>query len=269
MNKPNKIQDWRYYMRLNLGRVSVVNGILLTVSLVMTGSLAMAEEISIVGAGAAMSTVFSPIKESFEKSTGHSLKLTVTSPAKSIIALSKGEADMAAVAVEPGDIFEAAAKEGVTIDPATIDSFVIGQDRTVVFIDKSNKVKTLSKRQLKGIFTGKTTNWKEVGGADRKIVVVWGNTPGQNAAFVNKIMDGEAVTSNAKVATDYANIREVVSKTPGAIGIDPHGLLNASVNSPDTPLLLRPINVYTKGKPSEKALIVLDYYREEFGLFGN
>lgn len=256
-------------MGMGFGRLFVANSMLLLVLLVITSSIAMAEEIKIVGAGAAMATIFSQIKESFEKSTGHQLKLTVMSPAKSIIALSKGEADIATAAVEPSDIIKAAAKEGVIIDPATIESFVIGQDRTIVFIDKSNKLKTLSKRQLKDIFAGKITNWKNVGGADRKIIVVWGNTPGQNANFINKIMDGVSLTSNVKVATDYANIRDVVSKTPGAIGIDTHGLLNASVNSPETPFLIRPINVYTKGKPSEKAHIVLDYYREEFGFFNN
>jgi phosphate transport system substrate-binding protein len=262
-------KERRDKMGMIFGKLSVVNGIVLTAMLVISSSLAMAEEIRVVGAGAAMSSIFSPIKESFEKSTGHTLKLTVTSPAKSIISLWKGEADIAAAAVEPNDIIKAAAKEGVTIDPATIESFVIGQDRTVVFIDKSNRVKSLSKKQLKDIFSGKITNWKEVGGADCKIIVVWGNTPGQNAAFIHKIMDGEAVTSEKKVATDYANIREVVANTTCAIGIDTHGLLNASVNSPETPVLLRPINIYTKGKPSDKAHIVLDYYREEFGFFEN
>jgi phosphate transport system substrate-binding protein len=228
-----------------------------------------ADEIRIVGAGAAMSTIFSPIKESFESSTGHKLQLTVTSPAKSIIALSKGEADIATAAVEPRDIIAAAAKEGVSIEPASIESFVIGQAHTIIFTDKSNKVKKLSKKQLKGIFTGKINNWKEVGGANRKIVVVWGDTPGQNRQFEDKIMDSESVTLNAKRATDYANIRDVVAKTPGAVGIAPHGLLNNKINSPEIPFLFRPINVYTKGKPSEKAHIVLDYYREEFGFLGN
>jgi phosphate transport system substrate-binding protein len=228
-----------------------------------------ADEIRIVGAGAAMATIFSPIKESFESSTGHKLKLTVTSPVKSIIALSKGEADIAAAAVEPREIVAAAAREGVIIDPAALESFIIAQDHTVVFLDKSNTVKNLSKKQLKEIFTGNIKNWKDVGGPDINIIIVWGNTPGQNSNFASKIMDGKDVAPNVKVATDYLNIREVVAKTPGAIGIGPHGILNPSVNSPEISLILRPINIFTMGKPSVKAHIVLDYYREEFGFLGN
>ena len=250
-------------------RLVVVDSALIAFLLLMSSSFAMAEEIRVTGAGAAMSAIFSPIKESFEKSTGHKLKLTITSPAKSLIALWKGEADIATATGEPVQVIDAAAKEGVTIDPATIESFVIGQNRTVVFVDKANKVKSLSKKQLKNIFTGKVKNWQELGGANRKITVVWGKTPGQNALFTSRIMDGEALTPNAQAATDYENIRDIVAKTPGAIGIGPFGLIKPTIKSPQVPLLLSPINVYTKGKPSEKARLVLDYYREEFGFFGN
>jgi len=270
MNHPGdsgQVAKWRY-MQLKPG-LNAVNRILLTLMIVITSSAAMAEEIRVIGAGAAMSTIFSPIKDSFEKSTGHTLKLTVTSPTKAIIALAKGEADMATAAVEPNEIVSAAAREGVTIDPSNLESFVIGRAHTIVFVHKSNKLKALSKKQLKGIFTGKLKNWREVGGNNQKIIVVWGDTPGQNAQFVSSIMDGESVMSNHKIATDYVNIREIVSKTPGAIGIDPHGLLSPKINAPEVPFLLRPINVYTMGKPSANAHILLDYYREEFGFFGN
>jgi phosphate transport system substrate-binding protein len=46
---------------------------------------------------------------------------------------------------------------------------IIGYDAIAVFVHKSNPVKNLSKKQLKGIFTGKIKNWKEVGGKDAPI----------------------------------------------------------------------------------------------------
>lgn len=46
---------------------------------------------------------------------------------------------------------------------------VIGYDGIAVFVHKNNPVKNLTKEQIKGIFTGKITNWKEVGGKNAPI----------------------------------------------------------------------------------------------------
>lgn len=47
---------------------------------------------------------------------------------------------------------------------------VIAYDALAVVVHPSNKVDNLTREQLEGIFTGKIKNWKEVGGADMKIV---------------------------------------------------------------------------------------------------
>lgn len=49
---------------------------------------------------------------------------------------------------------------------------IAGYDAIVIFVNKSNRVTALSAAAVKGIFTGKIRNWKEVGGADAPIVVV-------------------------------------------------------------------------------------------------
>ena len=48
---------------------------------------------------------------------------------------------------------------------------VIGYDVMGVFVHPSNAVRDLSMAQLRGIFSGRVTNWKEVGGADAPITV--------------------------------------------------------------------------------------------------
>lgn len=45
----------------------------------------------------------------------------------------------------------------------------IGYDAIAVFVHKNNPVKDLSKEQVKGIFTGKIKNWKDVGGKNAPI----------------------------------------------------------------------------------------------------
>ncbi len=244
--------------------------IILFSAVMLIGSWASAEEIRVDGGGAATSAIFLSIKESFEKATGDRLVVTSSTPVKGLIALEKGLADIATAAVPLQDMIKGAAKEGVTIDPSTLESIVMGKNRTVVFLHSYNEVKKLSKKQLKDIFTGMITNWRELGGDDGEIVVVWGKgTPGQNALFTHMIMDGEPVTSKAFPATDYFNIRDIIDKTPGAIGIGPHGLISALVRVPETPLLESEFIVITKGKPSAKVKKLLDYYKDEFGFLNH
>jgi len=46
----------------------------------------------------------------------------------------------------------------------------IANDALSVIVNPANKVSQLTREQLEGIFTGKITNWKEVGGDEQKIV---------------------------------------------------------------------------------------------------
>ena len=48
---------------------------------------------------------------------------------------------------------------------------VVAYDALAVVINPANKVSQLTRAQLEGIFTGKITNWKQVGGDDMKMVV--------------------------------------------------------------------------------------------------
>jgi phosphate transport system substrate-binding protein len=230
-------------------------------------SPAAAEEIRLIGGTSAISTVFSPIKESYEKATGDRLTIRLSEPTQSLIALEKGEVDFASINSLSVDIaIEKAKLKGVVIDPKSLHRSQIAQSRLVVFLDKSNPLTRLSKEQLKGIFTGKITNWREVGGDDHEIIVLWGkDTPYLNILFSKEILDGEPVTPKARQAGDHFELRKLVVATRGAIALNSSGLIMPKLKVPEIPNLPLPILIITKGKPSAKVEKVLAFYREEFG----
>jgi phosphate transport system substrate-binding protein len=79
-------------------------------------------------------------------------------------------------------------------------------------------VKNLTKKQIQDIFTGKTTNWNQVGGPDQKIVVV--NRPrssGTRAVFVKTVMNGTPVNESGLTEDATGTVVSVVKQTPGAI----------------------------------------------------
>lgn len=72
---------------------------------------------------------------------------------------------------------------------------IIGYDAIAVFVHASNPVTNLSKEQLKGIFTGAITNWKEVGGKDAPITPnteIQGDKRATMEMFTELVLDGAA-----------------------------------------------------------------------------
>jgi phosphate transport system substrate-binding protein len=241
-------------------RRSIFKFLVVILSIVATSALAA--EIRVGGGGAACKGFFSNLGEAFEAETGIKLSIKPTTPANGIVELNDGHIDLAAAATSFPEIIKGAAKNGVVLDPAQFVTRDLGDNKILIFVHKNNKVQKLSKEQLQDIFTGKITNWKKVGGDDREIVVVWGMaTPGQNAKFTRDILGGKQVTLKHYEATDYKSIRDFIAKTPGAIGIDPHGFVTAGTRNPEIPLITTPVIAVTKGKPSPEVEKLLEYVK--------
>lgn len=241
------------------GRIAVVLGVVGMAAV----SAAYGEEIKVGGGGAAIAGVFNPVKAPFEKATGINLIVLQSSPKDGFVDMVSGKLDAAVAAVPLESMVKGAEAAGVKVDPASLVRTEVGTNRTVLLVHPGNKVAKLGKEQVKGIFTGKIVNWKEVGGDDRDIIVVWGKgTPGQNAQFSKEVLDGEPVAKDALESGNYAKIRETVAATPEAIGIDPHGIADASVKAIEQdPPVTSPIIVVTKGKPSAGVQKLIDFIK--------
>jgi phosphate transport system substrate-binding protein len=219
-----------------------------------------------IGAGAAPSeNVLKPIRAAFEKSSGLDLSITSSGPKQAFIDLERGSVDAASAGLSLEDWMSLLKKEGVSVtDPAVYKSFTIGKDRVIVIVHKSNPITKLSKEQLTGIFTGKLTNWKDVGGTDTPILVVWGGlTQGTNSMFIKNIMDGAKPTTEVIGVSTAEDIRQNVSVNLEAIGFGPQAILNATVRSPETPEVARTITLITKGEPSPKVQKLLDFIKTD------
>lgn len=219
-----------------------------------------------IGAGAAPTeNILKPVEAAFEKAAGVDLSILSSGPKQAFIDLDRGSVDAAAAGLSFDDWMNLLKKEGVPVaDPAAYQSTVIGKDKVIVIVHKDNPVTKLGKEQLVGIFSGKITNWKDVGGKDAPILVVWGGlTQGTNTMFVKNIMGGIKPTDEVIAATTAEDIRHNVSSNPEAIGIGPQAILNGTVRSPETPEVARPITIITKGAPSAKVQKLISFIKTE------
>lgn len=236
-------------------------GLLMTIA---TGAGAEgAKEIRVGGGGASCKAFFGAIHDMFEAETGQRMVVTPTTPVQGLIELNAGQLDLVASQLPFAAMIKGAAKSGVIIDAGLFTVRKIGTSKVMVFVNKSNTITALSKKQLQDIFTGKVRNWKQVGGENREIVVVWGlATPGQNELFTRQILDRKAVTESAMEVFDYGDIRDAIAKTPGAIGIDPQGFATSSLRVPKALEVDSEVIVLTKGQPTPDVDRLLKYLKE-------
>jgi len=101
----------------------------------------------------------------------------------------------------------------------TIDQ-MIALDGVVVVVNAANPVQKLTLSQVADIFTGKTSNWSDLGGPNAAITVV---RPPQDSAetalFRRVVLGGAAITSSARHLDSIGAVTATVGHDHNAIGI--------------------------------------------------
>jgi phosphate transport system substrate-binding protein len=144
----------------------------------------------------------------------------------------------------------------------------------LIIVNKDVTVDSLTKQQMKDIFTGKITNWKDVGGKDQKIAIIGrAKSSGSRATISKTVMDGADFTDAATAQDSTGNLLTGVAQTPGAIGYIDAAYLKDTVKalkfngvaySPEAVVSGQyPIYAYehmfTKGEPTGTVKAFLDY----------
>lgn len=108
----------------------------------------------------------------------------------------------------------------------------IAVDAIAIVVHPSNKINELTLEQVKEIFAGKITNWKEVGGEDKPIVVVIREEgSGTRETFEKKVMKGEECTGDALQKPSNGAVKATVATNENAIGYIGLGYVDASVKA--------------------------------------
>ncbi|MDE4908544.1 phosphate ABC transporter substrate-binding protein [Methanogenium marinum] len=109
---------------------------------------------------------------------------------------------------------------------------VVAKDAIAIIVNPSNTVSDLSVAQIKSIYLGDSTNWKDVGGPDETIVVVGRDSAsGTREYFHEAVMDEEDFTMGQLEKNSNGAVRQTVAQTPGAIGYVGLGYIDATVKA--------------------------------------
>lgn len=168
--------------------------------------------------------------------------------------------------------------------------FVVARDAIAVVVHPSNSVDGLTLQQISDIYTGKITNWQQVGGEDRPIVLLSRESnSGTYVYFLENVIrlgdkDSELLFSqDTLLMPSSEGISAEVRQNPNAIGYDGLGYVTpdqkmiavtreagdpfvlpavATVNDGSYPIS-RPLYMYTAGEPSGQIKTYLDWVLEE------
>ena len=161
-----------------------------------------------------------------------------------------------------------------------LETFPFAIDGVAIAVNPSNSVTSLSKSQIKDIFAGKITNWKDVGGKDAPIsIYVREDGSGTRETFEERALDKGTSVQTANVVNSNGAMKTAITQDPNGIGYVGIGHLDESIRgvtvdgmvpsqenaANGTYTITRLLYMNTKGKPQGLTALFIDYIYSEDG----
>lgn len=150
----------------------------------------------------------------------------------------------------------------------------VAMDCVVPVVHPTNPLAHISMDQLKDVYTGKITNWKELGGMDKPIVVISRDTSsGTYEVWHEKVLKKERVTPKALLQASNGAVAQAVATNKYAMGYVGIGYLNNDIRaltvdhveaSATTALngtypVSRPLFMFTNGWPKGDVMSFINF----------
>jgi len=162
----------------------------------------------------------------------------------------------------------------------TLNTITICHDGIVVVVHPENPVTAMGLDQVRQIFSGRISNWGQLGWKNRKIDAVSREEgSGTRSAFEDLVMKGKEINDATMVQDSNGSVKEVVATDPYAIGYISMGLVDKKVKpvaidgvSPSIKTIksgrykiVRPFLYITNGELDPKARQFVDYVLSKEG----
>ena len=224
----------------------------------LSGSLSLAGSTS-------MEKLCEALKESFmEKTPGVTVTVEYTGSGSGIESVTAGSVDI-------GD-----SSRALTDDEKAngVEENIVAIDGIAVITDKDNSVTELTSDDLKKIYTGEISNWKDLGGKDEAIVAIGREAASGTRGAFEELLDVKDQCKYAQELDSTGAVLAKVGSTPGAIGYVSLDVLDDTVTAMKIDgveateenivagkyLLSRPFVMATKGEISKQSDVVQEWF---------
>ncbi len=245
-----------------MNHLKMLTASLLSLTLAWAGAGVQAAPLEIAGSTSVQKAIVDPVTAKALEA-GVEIKMLGVGSSKGLLMLLEGKVTVAAVSESLADAVNGAKKLGAANVPANLKLHTVLIDKMTPIVHPDNKISALNKDQLKGIFSGKIQNWKEVGGVDAPIAVVMASASSGTRGVVDKqVLGGEPLSTTAKeLRTSAAEVAEV-ARDKNAIGYVGAGTAEGAkgkVTEVKGPDVSRPLGFVTIGEPSPEVKKLFDF----------
>ena len=135
---------------------------------------------------------------------------------EALVDLSEGRSRLAVLSREPNE----SEVEALSAGEADFITRTVAHDALAVIVHGDNPVEDLTVGQLRDIYTGKITNWRELGGKDMAIrPLVRDRNSGTYEVFEDVVLEGAEYGANVYPCSTMAALASIAGAYPGTIGI--------------------------------------------------
>lgn len=236
---------------------------LCVIGLLLFSEILLSQKMEIAGSTTVQKRILEPSATAIEKSTGIQINIRGINSGNGLKELAAGKVK-ASISSSPLQLL---LKKLNLPDDGTYLEHVIVKDIIVPIVHPTNPVSQLTRQQLSDINTGKITNWKELGGEDRKIFVITSQpTAATRIVFQKLVMNKQEYTKNAKAVHTTRMELNVVSKYRGCIGAVSEGFVKmyskVKVKVIKSKEISRPLTIITKGAPVPAVQKLIDFLKQ-------
>lgn len=114
----------------------------------------------------------------------------------------------------------------------SVEELIIAYDALAIIVHPTNPINNLTREELEDIFTGKISNWKELGGEDLKIIPYSRETSsGTYEFFKEAVLNNKNFMNGIMSMPATGAVVQSTSQTKGAISYIGLGYLNNSIKA--------------------------------------
>lgn len=163
-----------------------------------------------VSGSGTITSILEALKPAFEADTpGYSLDILAgTGTGGGVKGIIEGVLDVAAMARPPTD----------EETKQNVEYTEFGKSATVIFTHPEVGITSLTTAQVAQIFAGEITNWSEVGGPDRDIILYVRDEDESSTKDLRKAIFGETPFPKSQVITSQTDMQAAVAGTPNSVG---------------------------------------------------